>query len=298
MSVADVSVVIPTIGRPELLEQAMKSLEACEPRPAEVVVVDQSDQLISAPIVERSALPRARTIASSGRGVAVALNEGLKNAGYPIVLITADDCTVRADWVGVADHVMREEPQGIISGQVLPGAGDPRAVPSTIVLDEPRDYTGQVRHDVLFGNNMVCPREAVLELGGFDTRVAPSGEDCDLCYRWLADSRPLRHVPELVVWHHDWRSPDDLNRLYVDYARGLGVLYAKHLLAGDLRVLRFLRGDLRGAVRGLYDGLIHGAPRWTDYRRGVFTGMPSGLWTGWRRFGPLGRSRRPTVAAP
>ena len=38
---ADVTVVIPTVGRP-LLRQCLGSIAAADPRPAEVIVVDQS----------------------------------------------------------------------------------------------------------------------------------------------------------------------------------------------------------------------------------------------------------------
>ena len=37
-----VSAIVPTIGRPALLAECLASLFACDPAPAEVVVVDQS----------------------------------------------------------------------------------------------------------------------------------------------------------------------------------------------------------------------------------------------------------------
>jgi GT2 family glycosyltransferase len=289
---AEVTVVIPTIGRPSLLAQTLNSLAACEPQPAEVLVVDQSDQLATVPITENAVLS-ARTIASRGNGRGLACNEGLEQAAHQVVLMVDDDCTVRPDWVGVAHRAMLDEPDGIITGQVRPaGAGDPRTVPSTIVMEEPRDYTGQVQHGVLFAGNMACSREAILDLGGFDERILPAAEDCDLCYRWLRAGRPLRYLPELVVWHHEWRSPKDLNRHYVNYYRGSGMFYAKHLLARDLTMLRFLGVDCYGALRSLYSGLFRGVPRWADYRRGVFAGLPRGLWTGWREFHAQSRRTR------
>jgi GT2 family glycosyltransferase len=200
------------------------------------------------------------------------------------VLITDDDCTVRSDWVRAALRLMREDPNGIACGQVLPPPGDdPRLIPSTIALDTPMEYTGQIACGVLYGGNMVCPRDEVLALGGFDEQIVPSSEDCDFCYRWLRDGRRLRHDPGLVVWHHAWRAPDELSRHYVNYYRGNGVFYAKHLAAGDLAVLRFLLRDWYAGLRSLA-GPFRGIEPWSDYRRGALTGLPRGLWDGWRAF--------------
>jgi GT2 family glycosyltransferase len=222
------------------------------------------------------------------------MNEGFDQARHQVVLSLDDDCTVRADWISVARQAMLEDPEGIVSGQVLPAGDDPGAVPSTIVLDEPRDYTGQPLYGVLYSGNMVCPRNAVLAMGGFDEAIGPYATDCDFCYRWLTAGRSLRHVPELVVWHHEWRSREDLNRLYVDYARSRGMFFAKHLVAGDRRMLRFLASDCYHGVRSLYAGLVGGVPVDTADGRGVFLGMPRGVWAGWRKFGSAGRSRRAT----
>jgi GT2 family glycosyltransferase len=191
---------------------------------------------------------------------------------------------VREDWITVGWHAMSEDHEAIITGQVLAGGGAPERVPSIRILETARDFTGEIHLGVLFAGNMACPRKAVLELGGFDERIVPAAEDNDFCYRWLREGRPLRHVPELVVSHWDWRTPQELERHYVGYYRGQGRVYAKHLRAGDLRVLRFLAGDCYQAVRSLVSGWIKRTPRSADSRRGAIQGLPAGLLAGWREF--------------
>ena len=139
----------------------------------------------------------------------------------------------------------------------------------------------------MFGNNMVLPRDRVLELGGFDERFGPeeAAEDNEFCYRWLKAGRPLRYEPSLVVEHHDWRSPEDLERLYVRYARGEGFFYGKHLRHGDLRMLRFVARDVIWGLRAVASGVVKRRESWTDSRRGVFRGLPGGLAAGWRAYG-------------
>jgi GT2 family glycosyltransferase len=278
-----ISVVIPTVGRPALLAETLASLARCRPQPAEILVVSQNASADAA-VVAASGIPGARLVPSDGHGTGRAVNDGLKRASNQTVLIVHDDCVVREDWVAVAAREMSLTPEGIVSGRVLPPPGaDPRAVPSTIELDRPRDYTGELHCGVLYPNNMACPRDSVLALGAFDEAILHA-EDCDLCYRWLRAGRQLRHVPDLVVWHRDWRSPAQLRSLYVSYYHGSGMFYAKHLAAGDLHVLRFIYADCRGWLRSLAAAVLRATPGWADARRGVVPGLPRGLWAGWRRF--------------
>src|SRR5436190_24012215 len=119
MAVAETSVIVRTIGRPKLLKDTLESIARCETQPAEILVIDQSDEQSSAAVIRGLGLERARTIASEGRGRGLALNEGLRHAAHDVVLVVDDDCTVRPDWISVASNAMNEDPQGIITGRVL-----------------------------------------------------------------------------------------------------------------------------------------------------------------------------------
>ena len=281
-----VTVVIPTIGRLEPLRRCLESLARSAPPPAEILVVDQSHDPAIEQAVSELVGARGRVVRCDGVGVARARNDGLRAAAHDIVLVTDDDCTVARDWVSTGAQLAATHRRAIVTGKVLP-VGDPRAVPSTKDDPAPRDLSGERRGGWLFGNNMVLPRSDVLELGGFDERFGPeeAAEDNEFCYRWLKAGRPLRYEPSLVVDHHDWRSPDDLERLYVRYARGEGFFYAKHLRRGDLRMLRFVARDVGWAVRGLVSGLVKRRASWTDSRRGILRGLPGGFVAGWRAYG-------------
>ena len=277
---ADVSVVVPTIGRPRLLRDLLASLAACDPGPSEILVVDQTTERVSQPVVEQYAMHAARVVPCDGSGVARARNVGLERASNEIVLCTDDDCTVARDWVGRAVECMRARPEGIVTGRVL-AAGDPDRVPSTKQHAEPHDYTGERVFDVLFSGNMAVPRSRVLGLGGFDEALSPA-EDNDLCYRWLRAGFPLRYEPSMIVWHHDWRTTTALDRLAVDYARGQGAFYGKHIRGGDLRMLAFAARDLVAGLRGTAAAWAHGRENGFDWRRGVLRGLPAGLLDGLR----------------
>ena len=276
--VLPVSVVIPTVGRAELLADCLDSISRCRPRAAEVVVVDQSGEKAVHALVSR--LTGARVLFSAVRDRGLAVNLGMREAGHEIVLVTDDDCTVSTSWIGTAWSHLSADPAAILTGRVLP-AGDPAAIPSTIDAEVSRDYTGELHYGALYGGNMACNRSRFLAFGGFDERVR-FAEDNDFCYRWLRAGRSLRYDPSFLIWHHAWRSPADLEHHLLAYARGQGLFYAKHLRRGDLRVARFLMRDLYRGARGVAARVVRGRSEWPDHRAGLLRGVLIGLVAGWR----------------
>jgi GT2 family glycosyltransferase len=280
-----VSIVIPTIGRLQQLRACLASIAECSPRAAEVVLVDQSGASDVTALAEEFAHIGARVLPCAGRGISIGMNAGLREAAHEVVLVTHDDCTVGPDWVDVAARLIDDHAEMIVTGRVLPAGDDPLAVPSTKDDPAPHDFTGELEAGALYPNNMALTRSPALALGGFDERFKSAAEDNEFSYRWLRAGKPLRYEPELVVWHNDWRSRDELERLYTDYWRWQGVFYAKHLRSRDLTMLRFIVRDVKYGAQAMAERLRRGRPRWSDWRRGVLRGLPAGLLQGWRMFG-------------
>jgi glycosyltransferase involved in cell wall biosynthesis len=267
-----------------LVRSLLESLARCEPQAGEILVVDQSEQDDVALVVDGFAHIGARVVRCETRGRGLARNVGLREAVHDIVLATDDDCTVAPDWVGRGWKHVNDHPGRIATGSVLP-VGSPEAVPSTKDEPLPRDYTGDLNGFPLFTNNVALNRRRALDLGGFDEGL-PAAEDNDFGYRWRLAGLELVYDPSMVVWHHDWRTPEELERLYRIYARGQAAFYAKHLRRGDLRMLYFMGCDLAWGCRGLAARLVRGRPEWPDPRPAVFAALPLGLAVGWRAYKP------------
>lgn len=284
MAESAISVLIPTIGRPDNLRRCLESLTRCDPAPAEVLVVDQSGGSEVRAMVEASGT-KTHVITDVRRGVGAASNFGLEHVREDAVAITHDDCTVRRDWVGVAERLISRRPEAIHTGMVEPG-GEPWAIPSTIVDRHPRDFTGLALCNVLYPNNMVCDRARVLAFGGFDERFGPEfpAEDNDFCYRWLRSGRAMWFEPSLRVTHHDWRSGDQLRLLHRAYGRGQGAFYAKHLRDRDPMMLRFLLGDFYGSTRAIGGAVLRRRWELAIAPRARLAGLPTGIVRGWRHF--------------
>ena len=281
---------IPTIGRAALLRNCLLSILACDPLPDEVVVVDQSSTTEVADLIVDLDEKIVRRLPCDATGIAHAMNDGLAAVRHDAVLVTHDDCTVPADWVQTAARLARAFPEGIITGRILPPDGS-LYVPSTKTDPVPRDYTGTLTSGVLNPASMIANRLGIQAIGGFDERgsLLVAAEDNDLCYRWLADGRTFRYEPDLVVWHHDWRTPEQLVKTHIAYARAQGGFYAKHLYARDWRVLVMLRWDLQEGCRAIARGVVRHVPRWQNPYREMVGSLLVGLFSGWRENRSLDR---------
>jgi GT2 family glycosyltransferase len=282
--IVGVAVVIPTVGRTELLRAALRSIEACSPAPAQVVIVDQGGGGAGSAAEDIVPTSRLTIIRQPRLGISAATNAGLRVARYDVVLVTHDDCTVRKDWVAVGSALAAQYPAAVLTGRVLP-AGEPTRIPSTITDMVARNYTGTLIHNVLHPASMVLPRELVLGMGGFDERFRTAAEDHDLCYRWLRDGGQLRFEPELTVWHHDWRTDRELRRLYLRYWYNAGLLYSKYLRRGDRNMLVFLGRDVRWIARRPLELLLGRRRPGVDERTcgavGLIAGLLEGLTSAW-----------------
>lgn len=279
-TLAPVTVVVPTIGRPALLAACLASIVACRPRAERVLVVDQSGGRMAS-VVEPHAGAGVELVVCEGVGIAKGTNLGLRRARHDHVLVTHDDCTVKEDWVAKAGERSAEHPSSVLTGRVLP-AGNAAVIPSLKTSSEPCEFTGRPSFGDLYPANMLLPRELVLDLGGFDERpsLRLAAEDNDFCFRWLDAGGALRYEPEMVVWHHEWRSRAQVRQQYRVYGKAQGALYAKHLAGGDVRMWRYLAEDYKRAVRQTASGVLRNRRHHIDEGKGILTGLPIGLVTG------------------
>ena len=252
--VLDVSLVIPTRDRHDLLRNNLRSVAAGRAVPAEIIIVDQSREPSSG--IETLPMPpgvRLRHVMSSGSGLSRGRNEGFEHASFPLVAMIDDDVEVSEGWLdALVGALVAAGPRAAVTGRVLPGPTPTgqEYVPSVNVATEPATFVGLLSHDVLFGNNFAIPRAAIAEVGGFDVRLGPgahwsNADDNDFGYRLLTAGYAIHFVPEAALTHLAWRSGRDLLRLRWSYGRGQGGFYAKHTSMRDRHLLHRLLRDCR-----------------------------------------------------
>jgi GT2 family glycosyltransferase len=251
---ADISVVIPTLGR-DILESCLYWMAVGAAWPSELIVVDQGNQLQVKEWLQVLSDAGMRTcyVPSQRRGRAAGINSGLRQVKTRFVAITDDDCFVNDDWLFKMVTCLRDSPERIFTGRVEP-AGKPDVNFCVVTSRTPVTYDHpQLRVHPLIGGNIGVAMDRVRQIGFFDQHPSIfSAEDSDWGYRALRKGARISYNPDIFLYHYNWRDPNQRANRYRDYSRSQGAFYGKYLLSGDLLIpLQALRDLVRGPIRWL-----------------------------------------------
>lgn len=197
-----VTVVVPTCGRPALLEKCLAALCAQDFPPSrfEIIIVDDGPSVATRDAVEAwadrigLAGPRLCYVANPGpHGPAAARNRGWRAARGSIIAFTDDDTVPEPHWLLNGMRAFDDDVQAVWGRIVMPLEGPP--------TDYERDAKGLERAEFVTAN-CFCPRYVLEELGGFDERFRYAWrEDADLYFRLLEREGRIIHAPAAVVVH-------------------------------------------------------------------------------------------------
>jgi GT2 family glycosyltransferase len=248
----DISVIIPTLGRP-ILESCLRWLADGSHWPRQVIVVDQGHNLVVAEWLEQlQSIGLTNLYVPSGKnGRSAGINRGLEKVQTRFVAITDDDCFVKADWLLKMATQLHHEPGTIVTGRVEL-AGDEAVAFSVVSSRIPKRYTKpRLNVHPFIGGNVGMSMEVVDRIGNFDEHPSlQSAEDSDYGYRALRLGIPVLYDPEIVLLHYHWRDTSQRAERYNEYSRSQGGFYGKHLLNGDPIIwVQAARALVRGPIR-------------------------------------------------
>ena len=200
-----VSVVVPTVQRPEALERCLAALADQRGAGAiEVIVVD--DGVVPTVVAGGDAAPDQVLRTGGGGGAAAARNLGARAARGRLLLFLDDDLVPAPDLV--ARHLARhgEHPRAVV-GACPPGTPEPGLAEQAAALwwydhfDLMAD-SGTLTFTGMLSGNLSIPRETFLELGGFDEGVGRlRREDWLFGLTALEAGLELVHAADAVAVH-------------------------------------------------------------------------------------------------
>jgi GT2 family glycosyltransferase len=245
------SVIVPTRNRQAFARELVRSIISAETVPAEIVIVDQSDEPdpeLSTHTSEKGCAVTYRN--SPTRGASAARNEGVILARQDILVFVDDDVLAAPDWLSTLVATLEGgDDHTAVTGQVLSGAPESAGgfAPSLNQDEKEAVYEGRAAANVLWTGNMAIFRATVDRIGKFDERLGPGkkrfpggGEDNDFCFRLLEAGHRIVYEPNAVVYHRAWRPPSEYVGVRWRYGRGQGGFYGKHLRLRDPYILRQL----------------------------------------------------------
>lgn len=209
----EVSVVIPTYRRGEILLRTLELLFQLDPPPGEILVVDQTEQHppgVAQELQRLEAAGRIRVVRFSPPSIPRAMNVGLREARGSVVLYVDDDVEPALDLV--AAHAARYAGGfAAVCGQVLqpgevpdPAANQgPRAAGFRADLDFRYNGTRETELASVISCNLSVDREKALSIGGFDERFVGSAYryETDFARRLVAAGHRILFAPEAFIRH-------------------------------------------------------------------------------------------------
>lgn len=237
---ADISVIICTRGRVELLRGALQALAAQTQQPREIIVVDNAPQ--SDRTLELAREFGVRYVREDRPGLDFARNCGLHAAVSGVVAYVDDDARPAADWVAALARAFQSRDVDAVTGLVAPAE---LATGAQCLFEW--EYGGMghgfnrrfYRRDLLtqsellwasgfgVGTNMAFRRALLIQSGGFDPALdvggpAGGGGDVEVFHRLVAAGRTLLYEPAALVWHIHRREVSALRRQITNNGRSFG----------------------------------------------------------------------------
>jgi GT2 family glycosyltransferase len=212
----EISVVVPTYKRPELLAMCLTSLahQHLDASRFEVVVVDDGSGSETAAVVQAAEieLPSLQHFElASNQGPAAARNAGIAAASAQLVLLLDDDIVASPHLLSshIAFHAGRDERLGVVGlVEWLPGLAINPFMKWLDTSDVQFAYAtmteGRLEHpwEAFYTCNVSLHRDLVVAAGGFDERFPyPAYEDTELAVRLAKLGFQLEYKPQALAWH-------------------------------------------------------------------------------------------------
>jgi GT2 family glycosyltransferase len=252
-----VSLIISSRNRAELLAATVDSVLQGEAIPAELIIIDQSDDPNS---ILGSRYEEGCTIQyiwTHSKGLSRANNQGAAIAQHDLLLFTHDDVLVAPNWLRTLTQALLDQgPEAVVTGRVLASTeGNMQGFAPALKTDKHGAiYSDASGIGMLKPLNMGLYRSTFDEIGGFDSNLGPGtpfpgAEDSDMGLRLLKKGYLLIYLPEAIVYHRAWRREEDYLPLRWGYGIAQGAFYAKHLKATDQWIVRHIVWDIRRRLR-------------------------------------------------
>lgn len=248
--IANITVAIPTLDRPESLARCLDALFQGSVLPAEIMVIDQGDYDAVRAVIKRFQSEDTSVIRclQPRKGLSAARNLANAKASFPVIAFTDDDCVPDADWLARIEQTIKTFPATDgVTGRILPlGSETPDQFEISVRTHNQRaQFHGRsLPWHVGSGGNFAVKREWLFRIGGYDERLGAgtpgkAAEDTDLFYHLLKAGAVIRYEPEVVIYH-ERQDKERLLRSFSNYSYGIGAFAAKYLRQGDLYAVYML----------------------------------------------------------
>lgn len=249
----DISIIIPTRNRSEIIEICLSALVEEIQSNVEVLIIDTSSNDETKLIARKYHQFNYYFVGDIPYSMVISRNYGLKKANGEIIVFIDDDCIVQKNWLSSLTFPFNDPEVVATGGRVIhhpwkiPNQGAPVAFldfeNAKIWAEWDRVIQDVIEVDHLPGGNCAFRRDRALEIGGFDPNFTYSAnlEETDFFYRLSKLGGKLLFVPYAVVEHRAAQRQDHLDRSQTNYlwrfsfVRNKIYFFRKHRLYRSVR---------------------------------------------------------------
>ncbi len=272
-----ISVIIPTVNRPRLLQELLDSLrEQIFDGSFEIVIID--DRPLAGPkhLAFRNGQCECRVVDGEGKGPARARNLGVAKAKGDVLFFLDDDVKVDRGYLARVFQELQARPQHAVTGMQI--AMDRRncfSLTSEWLLHAFSEDENRAAPMSRFAasNGLALRRADFQKCGGFDPSFPlAAGEDREFSTRWIAAGFHISELKEAALEHHFPKSFLALMKQQWRYGRGVfhyqmrvhpsraprirRMSFYLRMLAQPFRQYGFRKGSLIGLLSLLSQGMI------------------------------------------
>jgi cellulose synthase/poly-beta-1,6-N-acetylglucosamine synthase-like glycosyltransferase len=241
------SVILPTFGRPEEVENFLESITLQQYKDFEVIVVDGSLDNVLHPVIDKYKTKLSlKYFHERGLGASESRNLGCEKARCDFLVFIDSDCVVPSDYFVKVNNYLGANPS--IDAYGGPDAADKTfspiqkainyAMTSILTTGGIRGKKKHIGKFQLRGFNMGVRSEAFFNVGGYSGMLV--GEDIDLSMRLQKEGYQTALIDDAFVYHRRKATLYKFYRQLYFHGKGRIDLHLKH--SDALKLVHLLPG--------------------------------------------------------
>ncbi|MFB2586743.1 glycosyltransferase family 2 protein [Herbiconiux liukaitaii] len=244
----EVSCVIPTHGRPDLLTESLQAVaNQTGVTGLQVIVVDDMSQKATEHVVTSFAAryPQIEFVYAArpaGGGASASRNFGADRSDSELLAFLDDDDMWEPEYLSAARKALEESGAAMAVAWMKRITRGGEVLPHYSIASELAETDVIARNPGITGSNFVIRRKSFDLIHGFDSNL-PVSNDKDFFARFLAESLPYVVIEKRFVFHRQ-HSDDQLTSWDERRAAGLVSYLHKYRTKATLRDRRYLRRQI------------------------------------------------------
>ena len=194
-----ITVYIPCYNSEKTIFQCIKSLKDQSLKPDEIILINDSSTDKTVEIAKKLKIKICNH--KTNKGIAAARNTALKIYKNNLVAGIDSDSVADKDWLKLLYKTMKEEKAVLVGGNVDETIKTFADKWRSIHMNQGWGDKKIINPNYIAGNNFLCSKKELLNIGGYDETFKTNYEDVDISQRLKYNNDKIIYEPKAKVQH-------------------------------------------------------------------------------------------------